>query len=374
MTRNAMTKREEFSTKRERLNAWLAEHELDGVVLGRSDNFAWLGCGAGNVVNSAQETGVGTLVAERERVRLVASNIEMERLMAEELSGLAVEPAEAFAWHEPDRRAKLIERLCKGKSLAADDGSAGLPALPQGFARLRYSLTEAEVDRYRALGRDAALALETAARAVEKGMTESDVAARTASQCLTKAISPIVLLVAADERIRNWRHPVVKEAKVERYVMVVICGRRHGLIAALTRLVHFGELPEDLRRRHRAVCAVNAAMIRATVPGKAASAVFSAAQAAYAKSGFPDEWQFHHQGGATGYQPREYIATPECGEVVQAGQAFAWNPSIRGTKSEDTILVADDGFEVLTAPSRDWPMVEAEVGGQVIPRADILAT
>jgi antitoxin VapB len=113
-------------------------------------------------------------------------------------------------------------------------------------------------------------------------------------------------------------------------------------------------------------------MMKAARPGKSVSQVFAEARAAYSRNGYPDEWQLHHQGGAVGYQPREYIATPECAETVLANQAFAWNPSVRGTKSEDTMLVREQGFELLTAPSPAWPAVVIEEGGEPIPRADIL--
>jgi antitoxin VapB len=367
-----MKRSEELAVKRERVERWLAQHNLDGAILGRSDSFAWLGCGACNVVNSAQETGVGALVVEKGRLALIANNIETERLLTEELHGLELSSVETFPWHEPARRNAIVKRLCQGKQFAADDGSAGLPALPGSFGALRYSLTEAEVARYRDLGARASLIMEAAAVATEKGMTELQMAGLVALGCRQMGIEPIVLLVAADDRIRNWRHPIVKDGPANECAMMVICGRRQGLVAALTRLVHFGEPPEDLKRRHHAVCAVDAAMMKATVPGKAASAVFAEAQAAYAANGFPDEWQFHHQGGAIGYQPREYIATPSSGQIVQAHQAFAWNPSVRGTKSEDTVLVGEAGFELLTAPSSAWPVVPVELGGETIPRADIL--
>jgi Xaa-Pro aminopeptidase len=367
-----MDKAQELGLKRERIGSYLTENGLDGVVLARSDNFAWLGCGAENVVNSAQETGVGALVATHDRVALVANNIETKRLTTEELDGLEIADTIVFPWYEPSRRDAVIADLCSSGRFAADDGSAGLPPLPGGFTALRFSLTEAEVARYRVLARDAGDAMEAAGRAVTKGMTESEVAGVVADECWKKHIFAPVLLVAADERIRNWRHPIVKETPVEQYVMMVICGRRGGLIAAVTRLVHFGEMPGALRERHRAVCEVDAAMILATRPGRPAAAVFAAAQRAYTATGHDGEWQLHHQGGAIGYQPREYIATPECSETVQARQAFAWNPSIRGTKSEDTVLVDEDGFEILSAPSAEWPAIEVEQDGEVVRRADIL--
>jgi hypothetical protein len=56
---------------------------------------------------------------------------------------------------------------------------------------------------------------------------------------------------------------------------------------------------------------------------------------------------------------------------VLPNQAFAWNPSIAGTKSEDTILVTENGIEFLSLSS-DWPMVEVEYRGQGVKREDIL--
>jgi hypothetical protein len=52
-------------------------------------------------------------------------------------------------------------------------------------------------------------------------------------------------------------------------------------------------------------------------------------------------------------------------------QAFAWNPSIAGTKSEDTILVREEGIEFLSLSS-GWPMVDVEYRGGVAKREDIL--
>ena len=69
--------------------------------------------------------------------------------------------------------------------------------------------------------------------------------------------------------------------------------------------------------------------------------------------------------------PREAIATAHEDWVVRAGQAFAWNPSITGTKSEDTILVKEDGFENMTEIS-GWPEIKVELDNQVISRPAIL--
>ena len=68
----------------------------------------------------------------------------------------------------------------------------------------------------------------------------------------------------------------------------------------------------------------------------------------YAEAGFPDGWRDHHQGGTTGYASREVVASPETTQEVRAGQAFAWNPSLRGAKAEETFVLTEGGPEILT--------------------------
>jgi len=79
----------------------------------------------------------------------------------------------------------------------------------------------------------------------------------------------------------------------------------------------------------------------------------------------------HHQGGPAGYEPREYVATPGSIDTISVGQVYAWNPSITGTKSEDTILVGEMGNEVLTSMD-GWPMLSVTVDGQEYARPAVL--
>jgi antitoxin VapB len=88
-------------------------------------------------------------------------------------------------------------------------------------------------------------------------------------------------------------------------------------------------------------------------------------------AGFPDEWRLHHQGGLAGYLPREIVATPETQDEVSVGQVYACNPSIAGTKSEDTILVGERDNKVLTVIP-GWPTLSVEIEGQTIERPRIL--
>jgi antitoxin VapB len=178
-------------------------------------------------------------------------------------------------------------------------------------------------------------------------------------------------LVATDERIYKFRHPLPTPKKMERYAMIVLCGRWKGLVASITRLVHFGPLPEEIRRKMEATAQVDATYIAATRPGVQLCDVFQQAVDAYASTGYAGEWRLHHQGGPAGYEPREFITTPSTTDAVSAGQVYAWNPSITGTKSEDSLLVGESSNEVLTTIA-GWPEIRATVDGKPFSRPAIL--
>jgi antitoxin VapB len=116
---------------------------------------------------------------------------------------------------------------------------------------------------------------------------------------------------------------------------------------------------------------VDAALMGATRPGATLGEIFAVCQKVYADAGFPDEWKLHHQGGLTGYQGRENRATPGSSTRVLPNQAYAWNPSIAGTKSEDTILVLPDRTEIISATGQ-WPMKGYSAGGRTWMRNEIL--
>ena len=57
--------------------------------------------------------------------------------------------------------------------------------------------------------------------------------------------------------------------------------------------------------------------------------------------------------------------------IIQENQAFTWNPSLRGTKSEDTVLASAKGLVMITRPM-SYPAVAMKVDGISFVRPDIL--
>jgi Xaa-Pro aminopeptidase len=364
-----MDRIEEVQTKIEALRALMAEEELDSIVLGGATNFSWITGGGDDVVALASERGAAAVVITMEGQFVVCDNIEAGRISAEEISGLDFDIV-SDEWHK-DNFMELLERVVVGDVAADGAWLRGASDFNAEINHIRWGLLEPEIERYRALGADVSRSLSETAREIEVGWTEHEIAGLLTGKLKRLNIAPNVILIAADARIERFRHPIPTEKKLSRYAMLVASVRRHGLQASATRLVHFGELSADLRVRHDAVCRVDACFCLETKPGAKAATIFERAVQTYAATGYKDEWRLHHQGGACGYAGRDYKATPDTREVVLENQAFAWNPSITGTKSEDTIVVTSAGPEVLTA-AVDWPMVEAEYHGEVFARPDIL--
>jgi Xaa-Pro aminopeptidase len=358
----------EFSQKQDRIHTLLKEHNLDALLLRRVSSFAWATCGSTSYVNTATTNGEAALVITPFGRHIVTNNIEATRLEKEEKLTAQGWEFRVVPWHDAQ---DAVAELTRGLMLGADGHYPDAIDLSQDLAHLRAHLTPEEGERFRTLGRLCAEAVESTARMVRPGQSEYQIAGLLAREAESRGVQAIVNLIATDKRVFDFRHPLPVDKKLERYAMLVLCGRKWGLVASLTRLVHFGALPDELRKKQEAVAEVDAALIAASTPGARIADIFGKGVKAYAKVGFPHEWKLHHQGGLAGYEPREHLATAASSQVVKPGQAFAWNPSITGAKSEDTILVGDDRWEVITA-MEDWPRIAVQVDGRLIERPAIL--
>jgi hypothetical protein len=98
----------EIEEKTERLSSMLAEEGLRGVLLGAQHNFAWLSAGGTNAVDLSREQGACALFVRADGRRFVlASCIEMARVLEEELAGADFEPIE-YDWEEEKARPTLL--------------------------------------------------------------------------------------------------------------------------------------------------------------------------------------------------------------------------------------------------------------------------
>ena len=344
----------------------LAAENLAGVLLNTQHNFAWLTGGRSNGVDMTRENGACWLLVTRDgRRRVIANNIEMPRLSTEEISEQEFEPIEISWQSEKDP----LNVLAAARSAIADGEigcDIGFPEtrwIEPSIARCRFQLTPHEIERFRGLGQDAGRAVEDAIQTTSPGMAETNIARIVRDKLSARGIFAVVALVAADDRIARYRHPIPTDNVWQNTLLIVVCARRHGLIASLSRMICTGDIPSDLQRRTESTAAVNAALYSSTVAGAAGSELYAIAANAYAEQGFADEINKHHQGGACGYRTRDWVAHPTSGDIVHNQQAFAWNPSITGTKTEETGILTDNGFEIITA-TPGFPKISTNIAGR----------
>jgi len=338
---------------------------VGGVLFESQANYSWLTGGRG-FVGFASEDSCASVLVTRDKAYVLTNRIEAGRIKDEETEGL--EGSVEFVcseWHTPSQKGRQIDEIIGGKALRREgDYAARIMAV-------RSRLTELGLRRAEWLCAESAAVTEDACRSLRPGVSELELAGTLSSALWSKGICPVVTLIAFDDRIRKYRHPIPTENRLAKQAMVVMCARRWGLVISLTRLTHFGPIDADLRRRHAAVATVDARMIAASKPGAPTSDVQKVNRDSYAELGFDGEWRLHHQGGMAGYSAREYVTGDEGSHVIGAGEMFAWNPSITGTKSEDTILIREGGNKVLTHTG-GYGYLDVEAGGAAIPRPDIL--
>ncbi len=329
--------------RREELRELMERHGLGALVLQRPANFAWYTNGADNQVDHADPLGVAAILLTTEAEYVVADNIEAPRMREEETRDFEVIE---YPWYGDPLQ--VIDEVVGGVPLGADHPLEEASDFSGEITPLRYVLDDEAVDRYRRIGTDAAIAVEEAAASLEPDMDEYEAAANLAAACRRRALFTPVLITAGEGRISRYRHPVPRGGLFGNRVMLVVCAERGGLYANLTRVVHFDELGAELEQRQKACEAILSRMREASVPGRTLAEVFEDCKKFYADEEFPNEWMNHHQGGLTGYASREVIATPDTHLEIQPGMAFAWNPSVAGTKVEETYVMTDSGPEVIT--------------------------
>lgn len=346
-----------FAIRIEKIRTLLTERDLFAVVIRRNPNLAWTIAGRAHVPTTI-DAACFDLIVTLDSVIAVTNTIEAPRLIAEEFPA-GIEVKIINWWEGRD------SHLPAGEKIGSDQAGAGRIDLSTEVEVIRSSLIESDVARFKDICSDTAVALGAAMKEVKSSDREIDVAGLITKLLWESDLEIAFLGVAGESRVNRFRHPLPTHELVGSRVVASICAKRKGLIASVTRIVTFGELPEADYNSYLSILNVEAALFDATTVGSAFSQAVKAAIAAYPANGFDaDEWTHHHQGGPMGYLPRDWPATTTSTRLIALNQPIAWNPTGKGWKAEDTVLATGHGVEILSVDSA-WP--ELTVAGRVRP-------
>ncbi len=360
----------EIQEKKRRVRNLLSELSLDAVYIKTQSNFSWLTGGGLNLVGIATEMGVAGLLITQNKEYVICSNIEALRMEEEEKLPEQGYEIFSFPWYN-DQEASLVKKLAGSKRIGADFNFPETENIAGKIAPLRYSLTQWEVARYKTVGYLTATAIEETAQSIRPGDKECEIIGRLAQRLWADRLDYITTFCAADERISQYRHPLATEKKIDKRAMLCVNARKWGLIISLTRFVQFEPVSGELRDKYDANVLIDCTLMAHTIPGRPVVEAFQKGLEAYKETGYPEEYTLHHQGGSIGYAGRDYKVNMETKEIVKENQGFAWNPSITGSKSEDTILATSNG-PVMLSPPVSFPKLKLTVNGYQFERPDIL--
>ena len=336
----------EFQHKVEAIRNLIRERKLDSIVIRRNPNLAWLISGRVHVPLTL-DLACFDMIISLENIVAVTNKIEAPRLIAEELPA-EVEVNSVDWWESRDSQLPI------GDKVGSDQPGNSRIDLGSDIERLRQSLSKTEVDRFREVCVDSAIALGAAVKLTKSSDREIDVTSRIAEALWQSNLELVFIGVAGEARVKKFRHPLPTDSIIGNRVVASICARRKGMIASVTRIASF----EDEVNSYFNILQVEAAIFNATKVGSKFSVPINAAIKAYPEFGFDElEWQKHHQGGPTGFAPRDWPANIQSQQLILQNQPIAWNPTGNGWKAEDTILATANGVDILSKdPS--WPTIE----------------
>ena len=357
---------DDIERKQRRIIEFLSAHDLDALLLQKPQNFAWFTSG-GDVTRGGGEATAALFITSEARV-IVGSNTDCGQLFDREVMGLGFQLKER-PWFES--KGLLLGDLCRGRKVGSDTGFPGTRNVAALLTQLRVPLSEPECERMRKLGAMVAHAVEATARNLQGGNTEAEIAGEMAHRLIKHQIVPVRLQVLADGRGKTYRHWAYGTEPVRRWCTLAAVGSQYGMCAAAVRTVSLGAPHPSLSTPFQQASMVHATAMYFSQVVWELGVTLDRMRRIYEKMGQPEEWRLSDQGCVIGYDLCEVPVVPESKYRLAPRTALHWHPSLGPALVGDTILISQEGFEVLT-PFGQWPTLEVAVKETPIALPDIL--
>lgn len=236
---------------------------------------------------------------------------------------------------------------------------AEMVSFPPVIEQLRMVKSADEIEEIRTAVDINSQALEAAIRAFKPGMTEAEMAARIdyASRKLG-ADGPAFDSIVLSGKRAALPHGHPDSTKIGPGILLIDIGAFHnGYASDMTRTYHVGPATRKFRKAYYAVLDAQLAAIAHIKPGVTAGSVDDVARKVLRKHKLEKSF-IHSTGHGLGLEIHE---PPRLGRkdpiVLQPGMLITVEPGIYlegwgGIRIEDTVLVTEDGCEILTPTSK----------------------
>jgi Xaa-Pro aminopeptidase len=350
-----------------RLQAQMTEAGVDLVAIAPTPNMRYL-------------LGFAPLADERLCLLLVTQ--EGARLVAPELTAGQIEGhtgMEAIRWSDASgpRQALTTASSALGAGpepvLAADAAMRADVLLlvqetidPQRsvsgaeiMSTLRMRKSEAEIDALARAAAQADRAMMVGADACEPGVTEREVAENIASYFRQDGAESVNATLVASGPNSAFPHHEAGDRRLQTgdTIIIDIVATLDGYKSDITRMVHLGEPPAEVREVHAVVLEANRRGRAAAVAGAVARDVDRATRAVIEEAGYGPTF-IHRTGHGLGMEMHEtpWISA-ESETVLEPGMVFSVEPGIYlegkfGVRIEDIVVVTDEGCRCLTGLDR----------------------
>jgi len=339
------------------LNELLQQDDLDAVVFFHLPHIRYL-CGFSGTDGALVVTRDARIFLTDSRYTTQAENevradriIEYRAQVAGVLDCLKGQGAKRVGFEATSLPYASWEKLASGSA----DGLKWVP-LEEPLQRLRGCKQEPEVELLRNAAALAAEGFEQIVDLIKPGAVERDIALE---------LEFTLKRLGADEKAFDFivasglrgamPHGVASDKVIQSGELVTIDYgvRKDGYHSDETVTLAVGEISSDLRRIYDIVLAAHDAAIDSLRVGMELKALDAVARRIIAAEGYGDYFG-HGLGHGVGLEIHEYPpVSPRSQDRVEAGMVLTIEPGIYvpdlgGVRIEDTLLVTDQGYEILT--------------------------
>ena len=231
------------------------------------------------------------------------------------------------------------------------------------FREIRAVKTPEEVKRVRGATRITERAIEAALAEVHAGITEREIAKVFNIAVVKEGGTPLLTVIGCGEH-SALGNVIPSDRKVQEGDIIRFdVGCRYKQYGSdIARIAVLGTATTKQRSYYQAILEGENQALGLVRPGVTAGAVYQAALEAVRRAGIP-HYRRHHVGHGIGIEVYDFpLITPDNPMLLEAGMVLNietpyYELGFGGLQVEDTLVVTEQGYELLTESSRDLRLI-----------------